>query len=89
MCTATACLEQTDYMYVHYLFDYEQLSRFQGAFMKWWKENYAYPGSSVYKVKVRLVGDTGKTLEKFLIQKLRLTFYLFMFHYFLFARIKL
>lgn len=56
-------------MYLHYLFDFEQLGEFRGAFMKWWKEHYAHPGSSVYKVKVRLVGDTGKTLEKFLIQK--------------------
>lgn len=37
--------------------------------MKWWNENYAYAGSTVYKFKVRLVGDTGITLEKFLIQK--------------------
>lgn len=56
-------------MYIHYLFEYEQLGQFRGVFMKWWKEHYAYPGSSVYNVKVRLAGDTGKTLEKFLIQK--------------------
>ena len=56
-------------MHPHYLFDHERLCQFQELFMRWWKEHYAYPGSSVYQVKVRLVGNTHKTLENFLIQK--------------------
>jgi hypothetical protein len=56
-------------MHPHYLFDHERLGQLREVFMKWWKEHYAYPGSSVYGVKVRLVGNTQKTLENFLIRK--------------------
>ena len=56
-------------MFPHYLFDHERLGQLREAFMNWWRKHFAFPDSPLCEVKVRLVGDTQKTLEKFLIQK--------------------
>ena len=56
-------------MFPHYLFDHARLGQLRRAFMDWWSKHFAFPDSSLCEVKVRLVGDTQKTLEKFLIQK--------------------
>ena len=56
-------------MFLHYLFDHARLAQLRDAFMNWWRKYFAFPDSPLCDVKVRLVGDTQKTLEKFLIQK--------------------
>ena len=56
-------------MYPSYLFDRGLSTNLQQEFIQWWKEYYAYPGSSVYDVKVRLVAKTHRTLETFFIHK--------------------
>jgi small-conductance mechanosensitive channel len=56
-------------MYPRYLFDSGLSTNLPHEFIKWWKEYYSYPGSSVYDVKVRLVAKTHRTLESFFIHK--------------------
>ncbi len=56
-------------MYPRYLFDRGLSTHLRREFLKWWKEHYAYPGSSVYDVQVRLVVKTHRTLENFFIHK--------------------
>lgn len=56
-------------MYPHYLFDSGRSASLREEFMKWWKEHYAYPGTQVYDVKVRMIPDTQRTLETFFIHK--------------------
>ena len=56
-------------MYPRYLFDSDLSTHLRNEFIQWWKEHYAYPGSSVYDVKVRLVAKTRRTLESFFIHK--------------------
>ena len=56
-------------MYPHYLFDSEQSMNLRRELLKWWKEYYAFAGSSACDIKVRLVADIHRTLETFFIQK--------------------
>jgi len=56
-------------MYPRYLFDTNLTVQFPNEFYKWWKKNYAFTGSPVEHVKVRLVANTNRTLEHFFIHK--------------------
>jgi hypothetical protein len=56
-------------MYPRYLFDNNLTVQFPNEFYKWWKTNYAFTGSPVEHVKVRLVANTNRTLEHFFIHK--------------------
>ena len=56
-------------MFPRYLFDSALTTTFQKDFNKWWKENYAFTGSPVEQVRVRLVSNTNPTLETFFIHK--------------------
>jgi hypothetical protein len=56
-------------MYPCYLFDIGLTLRLPIEFYKWWKTYYAFPGSSVESVMVRLVTTTSRTLESFFIYK--------------------
>ena len=56
-------------MYPKYLFDSDKSTTLGREFFKWWKEYYAFLGSSLIDVKVRLVANTGRTLENFFIHK--------------------
>lgn len=56
-------------MYPRYLFDSSRSSLMKYTFFEWWKQNYAEVGSSVTDVKVRLVPETQRILEAFLVKK--------------------
>jgi hypothetical protein len=56
-------------MFPKYLFDREVSEDLRKQFTTWWTEHYAYPGSNVTDVKVRLIGTTNRTLEDFFIHK--------------------
>jgi hypothetical protein len=56
-------------MYPRYLFDTSLTSNLPNQFYKWWKTNYAFPGSPVENIKVRIVANTNRTLESFFIHK--------------------
>jgi hypothetical protein len=56
-------------MYPCYLFDIGLTLRLPIEFYKWWKTYYAFPGSSVESVMVRLVTTTSRSLESFFIYK--------------------
>lgn len=56
-------------MYPRYLFESGLTVAITKQFLNWWHEYYAYPGSSVYDVKVRLVANTNRTLETYFIHK--------------------
>ena len=56
-------------MFPKYLFDNGQSANIQKEFLKWWTEHYAFPGSNVKDVKVRLIGTTNRTLQDFFIHK--------------------
>ncbi len=56
-------------MYPHYQFDTASTVDFPNQFYKWWKTYYAFTGSPVEHVKIRLVANTNRTLEHFFIHK--------------------
>ena len=56
-------------LYPPYLHDKETTIHLPNEFMKWWREFFVYPGSSVNDVKVRVVAKKQRTLEDFLIRK--------------------
>ena len=56
-------------VYPRYFFDGQRSTELKKQFLDWWKEYYAFAGSSVHDVKVRLVAQTGRTLEHSLIHK--------------------
>jgi hypothetical protein len=56
-------------MYPHYLFDTSLTSNLPNQFYKWWKTYYAFSGSPVENIKVRIVTNTNRTLESFFIHK--------------------
>jgi hypothetical protein len=56
-------------MYPRYLFDTGLTINLSKEFFKWWKTYYAFPGSPLESVKVRIVTDTNRTLESFFIRK--------------------
>lgn len=56
-------------MFPRYLFDSSIMIGFTKDFKQWWKTNYAFPGSSVEHIKVRLVANTNRTLEHCFIHK--------------------
>ncbi|CAF1141685.1 unnamed protein product [Didymodactylos carnosus] len=56
-------------MFPRYLFDSALSINFRQELSKWRKENYAFLSSPVKHVKVRLVANTNRTLEKFFIHK--------------------
>jgi hypothetical protein len=56
-------------MFPHYLFDSALTINFRKEFNEWWKKYYAFLGSPVEQVKVRLVGNTNRTLENIFIHK--------------------
>jgi hypothetical protein len=56
-------------LFPRYLFDSRSTNTFQKRFKKWWKTYFAFSGSPVQQVKVRLVATTNRTLESFLIHK--------------------
>ncbi len=56
-------------MFPRYLFDSAFTIEFRKEFNDWWKKYYALSGSSVEQVKVRLVGNTNRTLDNFFIHK--------------------
>ena len=59
----------TQLMYPHYLFDTGLTTHFPKIFYEWWKTHYAFQGSPVEHVQVRLVANTNRTLEYFFIHK--------------------
>jgi hypothetical protein len=56
-------------MFPKYLFDSGLSASLQKQFITWWTEYYAFSGSNVKDVKVRLIGTTNRTLEDFFIHK--------------------
>lgn len=56
-------------MFPRHLFDSALTVHFRKRFIEWWKKYYAFSGSPVEQVKVRLVSDTNRTLENFFIHK--------------------
>ncbi|CAF1607606.1 unnamed protein product, partial [Didymodactylos carnosus] len=56
-------------MFPRYLFDTGLTINFRKEFSKWWKAFYAFPGSPVEQVKVRLIANTNRTLENMFIHK--------------------
>jgi hypothetical protein len=56
-------------IYPAYLFESGQSIDLPRQFYKWWKTYYAYSGSSVQYVKIRLATNANRTLESFLIHK--------------------
>jgi hypothetical protein len=56
-------------MYPRYLFDTGLTINLPKEFYKWWKTYYAFPGSPLENIKVRIVTDTNRTLESFFIHK--------------------
>ena len=58
-----------DLMYPRYLFDTGLTIKLPKEFYKWWNTYYAFHGSPVEHVKVRMVTDLSRTLENFFIHK--------------------
>ncbi|CAF1141508.1 unnamed protein product [Rotaria sordida] len=56
-------------IYPRYLFDSSTSINFRTKFNKWWRTYYAYNGSTLKNVKVRLVPSTNSILETFFIHK--------------------
>ena len=56
-------------MYPRYLFDTGLTAHLPKQIYTWWKTYYAFPGSPVENVKVRIVSNMNRTLESFLIRK--------------------
>lgn len=56
-------------MYPRYLYDSSTYITFKNQFFTWWNQHFAPHGSILEDVKVRLVADTQRILEKFLITK--------------------
>ena len=56
-------------MYPRYLFDTGLTAHLSKQIYTWWKTYYAFPGSPVENVKVRIVSNMNGTLESFLIHK--------------------
>ena len=59
----------SDVMYPRYLFDTGLTAHLSKQIYTWWKTHYAFPGSPVENVKVRIVSNMNRTLESFLICK--------------------
>ena len=59
----------SDVMYPRYLFDTRLTDHSPEQIYTWWKIYYAFPGSPVENVKVRIVSNMNRTLESFLIRK--------------------
>ena len=58
-----------DIMFPRYPFDSFNCRYFKQEFYKWWHKYYAFNGSPLQQVKVRLVPNTERTLETFFIHK--------------------
>ena len=56
-------------MFPRYQFDSSTSNDFKNQFYRWWKTYYAFNGSPLQHVKVRLVPNTDRTLETFFIHK--------------------
>ena len=56
-------------MYPRYLFDTALTAHLPKQVYTSWKTYYAFPGSPVENVKVRIVSNMNRTLESFLIRK--------------------
>ena len=56
-------------MYPRYLFDSSVTINFRQEFNEWWKTNYAFVGSAVEHVQVRIVNSGNRTLENYFIHK--------------------
>ncbi|CAF4370435.1 unnamed protein product, partial [Adineta steineri] len=56
-------------MYPRYLFDTSLAINFRQEFTNWWKTYYAFSGSPLEQIQVRLIPITGRTLETFFIHK--------------------
>ncbi|CAF4257925.1 unnamed protein product [Adineta steineri] len=56
-------------MYPRYLFDTSLTVSFRQEFTNWWKTYYAFSGSPLEQIQVRLIPITGRTLETFFIHK--------------------
>lgn len=56
-------------MYPRYLYVSSTYITFKNQFFTWWNQNFAQHGSILEDVKVRLVADTQRILETFLITK--------------------
>ena len=56
-------------MYVKYKFQTGSTTKLPHHFFEWWRKHYAYQGSPVNKVKVRILPKTNSTLEQLLIHK--------------------
>ena len=55
--------------YPRYVFDSGLTIHLPKQIYTWWKTYYAFPGSPVENVKVRIVSNTNRTLESLLIRK--------------------
>ena len=56
-------------MYPRYLFSGGRLLDLRHEFHRWWNDYYAFIGSSVRDVRVRLIPDTQRILQTFFIHK--------------------
>ena len=56
-------------MYLHYLFDRGLTMDLPRELHRWWKTHYAFNGSPIEQIKVRIIAKTNPTVESFFIRK--------------------
>ena len=59
----------TQVLYPRYTFDSSLSKHFPEQFRVWWKTYYAFQGSPIQNVSVRIVTNTSRTLEQYFIHK--------------------
>ncbi len=56
-------------MYLKYKFDSGLTTHFPKLFYQWWKKHFKYAGLSLNDVRIRMIGNTNRTLEHYLVHK--------------------
>ncbi|CAF2954629.1 unnamed protein product [Rotaria sp. Silwood2] len=55
-------------MYIRYRYESGHISMFPKEFRRWWKKHYLSPGSEANRIKLRLIPQTNRSLQNYLIR---------------------
>jgi hypothetical protein len=56
-------------MYLRYKYDSGLTTHFPKQFYQWWKQHFKYAGNDLNAVRIRMIGQTNRTVEQYLIHK--------------------
>ena len=56
-------------MYLNYKFDSGLTTHFPKLFYQWWEKHFKHAGLSLNDVRIRMIGNTNRTLEHYLVRK--------------------